>query len=693
MASKATAAHDKRQGSAKGRSQSEAIRYERIAFYLLVAFVFLVPVKFGTVNYDTPPQIAPPFPNPILPFDPWPDEFAQMMLILVFLLWMLSSLARRQVTFRFSISAIPLWLFLAVAIISTFRSVVIHSSIVSLKAFISYILFYHLVVNLATDEKRQRTLIWSFIAACVFVGVIGIFQKLYFFKHMAQQIYGSPDLADWQKYYNLIRQGRVSSTFVYPNSLAGFIIIALPLLFAWLVVNRRWLRKDNLWKPVIFVALVIVPIIVSLALSESKGGFLSLGVVAVVGVFIVARLFRLSWKIVVAALIALAIVAAVVAFTPIGKTMIEKGSYTFGERVEYWKAAWKMVPLRPVLGSGLASFNPMYSMFRDPDANDVRTVHNNYLQLLVETGGVGLVFFVAFWVLICVVAVRTFSSRESSGGIPKFTVIITVASFLGILAFLLHNLVDFDLYVRGIAYSAWFLAALITLNSGTSRPRVWRIGNESLATALLIAVTAASLGCVFLTVKTYVGASRYYDAYRIIRNPEDFPDLMNPGETAEDLLESAIHWDGLNHSFYSFLGNVQMQRGIALDSAKDVRTSIATLGRAVELDRYNPAYRLNVVRAEKQLMDMTGRLDKEKLVNLWKDLIEYAPNIPYYRVLFALDLKDLGDIDAAKREYAKAEELDPGLERTLQRLEGKYNEAEIEEMTAKLKELRDGSEQ
>ncbi len=179
------------QGKVVSAEKQEGLRYEKLAFYMLVVFVFLIPTKFGLINLDAPPTIFPPIPNFIDPMEQWPDEIGQVFIILIFLLWMMSMIARKKVIFRFSSASFFLWGFLIVGIISTTRSVVVHSSILHLKWFISYILLYHLVVNLADTERRQKLLIRSFLIGTALVGIIGLYQHFYGLEQMIRDVYES----------------------------------------------------------------------------------------------------------------------------------------------------------------------------------------------------------------------------------------------------------------------------------------------------------------------------------------------------------------------------------------------------------------------------------------------------------------------------------------------------------------------
>ncbi len=710
--------------TASGRGH-ESPPCEKLAFAILVFFLFLVPTKFGLINLDTLPTEFSPVPSFIDPFEQWPDEFGQVIVILIFLLWMISMIDRRRIVFHYSKASLFLWGFLAVGIISTVRSVVIHSSIIHLKWFLTYAILFHLVVNLANTERRQRILIGSFIVGSAVVGIIGLYQYFFGFKAMIGQVYRTIPEELWGDYIARIERGRVFSTFAYPNALAGFIITALPISLAVFLLKRDWLRRDSRWKAGAYSLLVLVPVVLSFVLTGSKGGFLSLGLVAVVGMFIAARLFGISKKIIVVVIAGILVVGTVVVITPQGRELVRKGAYTFSERVNYWRAGVKMVHLRPVLGSGLFSFSTMYNKYRGPDARDVRTAHNNYLQILVETGVVGLLCFLGFWLTICCLGAGAVSALLR--GEKAFGSIIGAASLLGIIAFLLHNIVDFDLYVPGITMSALFLAGLVVKNSAGAREHTLIFNKSSTVSIVLLLVTAVFLVAVFFTIKTVWSAVDSHTANSIIENPGQYPEFDDPYAEAERHIRRAIRWDGTNHNYHRQLGLYYLMRlrreagdfvwatsfffndfpfSISLfpelyyfRSERDTvwieyaNKSLAAFARAKELDRYGPLPVLHTARATRYLMELRGDVDNDEILNLWRDVIEHAPTASIYRLYYAKQFLMAGRPDDAVAQFEKGSELDPGFVFALQKAGGEYNKATLEQLIDRLKNLTEKMEQ
>jgi O-antigen ligase len=111
---------------------------------------------------------------------------------------------------------------------------------------------------------------------------------------------------------------------------------------------------------------------------------------------------------------------------------------------------------RPFLGWGLGTFPTIYPQFRSFYTNFfVNEAHNDYLQLLVETGLAG--FSIALWFLMLVF-------RKAAGKIKNWTETatgcLTVAALLGCVGILVHSLLDFNLQIPANAALFFVLCAV-----------------------------------------------------------------------------------------------------------------------------------------------------------------------------------------------------------------------------------------
>jgi len=111
---------------------------------------------------------------------------------------------------------------------------------------------------------------------------------------------------------------------------------------------------------------------------------------------------------------------------------------------------------RPILGWGLGTFPIVYPQFRSFYTTFfVNEAHNDYLQLLTETGLAG--FSIAVWFLVLVfrkVATKLKDWDETSTGA------LTVAALLGCVGILVHSFLDFNLQIPANAAMFYALCAI-----------------------------------------------------------------------------------------------------------------------------------------------------------------------------------------------------------------------------------------
>ena len=127
-----------------------------------------------------------------------------------------------------------------------------------------------------------------------------------------------------------------------------------------------------------------------------------------------------------------------------------------GVRLTIDRDCLRMLMRRPFLGWGLGTFPIVYPEFRSFYTNMfVNQAHNDYLQLLVETGLAG--FSIAVWFLVLVF-------RQAAGKLKNWTEnasgALTVAAMLGCVGILVHSFLDFNLQIPANAALFYVLCAI-----------------------------------------------------------------------------------------------------------------------------------------------------------------------------------------------------------------------------------------
>lgn len=143
-----------------------------------------------------------------------------------------------------------------------------------------------------------------------------------------------------------------------------------------------------------------------------------------------------------------------------------------GVRLSIDRDSLHMLLKKPLLGWGLGTFPVVYPQFRSFYSTFVvNQAHNDYLQLLVETGLAG--FGIAIWFLVVVF-------RQAAGKLKHWTEsatgAMTVAALLGCVGILVHSFLDFNLQIPANAALFYVLCAIAACRplQESTRKRVLR---------------------------------------------------------------------------------------------------------------------------------------------------------------------------------------------------------------------------
>jgi O-antigen ligase len=138
-----------------------------------------------------------------------------------------------------------------------------------------------------------------------------------------------------------------------------------------------------------------------------------------------------------------------------------------GTRLDIDRDALHMFAARPILGWGLGTFPDVYPKFRTFHTNFfINEAHNDYLQLLVEMGGLG--FAILLWLLWSVYrnAIKKLKNwpEDTNGS-------VALAALLGVTGILVHSFVDFNLQVPANAALFYVLCTIAAMDSRFGKSR------------------------------------------------------------------------------------------------------------------------------------------------------------------------------------------------------------------------------
>ena len=175
--------------------------------------------------------------------------------------------------------------------------------------------------------------------------------------------------------------------------------------------------------------------------------------------------------------------------------MIDPASFRI--RTTYWRVAFIMFRHHWLRGVGLGNFGLAYPQYQYLGAGDVRLAHNSFLQFFCETGLIGGLFFLGFWVFFFVWGARAIYRTAD-----PWHRLIRAGLYTGVLAFCLHAAIDINFSHPSLVFYVMLYAGLFLVHarfpaeSCDARPETPRAIYQLLGLPVLIAL-ALTLGFGF----------------------------------------------------------------------------------------------------------------------------------------------------------------------------------------------------
>lgn len=241
-----------------------------------------------------------------------------------------------------------------------------------------------------------------------------------------------------------MEKGRAYGTLVYPNALAGIILLLWPLSLALAFGVTKILKPS-----IRFTAIALTIFLGGAAFfaTDSKLGWL-VGII-VVGLF----LLRLNWhgKMKVAA-VAAVLVFGLGIFAVRFHGYFSAGATSVGARFDYWRAAVQITQTYPLTGTGPGTFQRPYARIKSTDSEMARLTHNDFLEQFCDSGVVGgLAYFIWIFLALAIVGKKFWRSQE----------VYMFAIFAGILGWFIQGLGEFGLFIPALGWVAFTLLGLL----------------------------------------------------------------------------------------------------------------------------------------------------------------------------------------------------------------------------------------
>jgi len=327
-------------------------------------------------------------------------------------LWLLSMVLERRLRLARSGVGAPAAAFCVALAVAVMLATYKRPAILVAAGWIADVLFLIFLINTCQAHRVRRLLLSALIASAIVVSLHGIHQRVIDLPAASDTFRQDPQralemlklpLQAEDDLLGRIEANRVFSSFLLPNSLAGFLAMVFPVALGCCLG-----RRTGSWSRGLGLGLVLACVY----LTRSKGGWLAFAVG--LGVYVSAAFAHLLWRFrkeVVLVIAGLAVIGGLAQVWGIAPRAREYAG-SFRVRAGYWRGAAQIFWRHPIVGVGPGNFLDYYSMYKRAEDEEARQAHNDYLQVAAEGGVLALAAYVWLWVSVFVHGARGGGTRD-----------------------------------------------------------------------------------------------------------------------------------------------------------------------------------------------------------------------------------------------------------------------------------------
>ncbi len=318
---------------------------------------------------------------------------------------------------------VPFLLFVLACFVAVIGAVDFSGSYKSLKRLLEILIFFWAVNCIAGEEEREK-LSLLLIASATLSTLTGFYTA-------------------WEN--GITIYSRAEGTMSVYMTYAGLLMLALLVASGKLIFSP----KENKW-----LCPTIVLLAVCLLLTFTRQAWL--GVLAGVFFLIWFRRKSLLWFIPV-------ILGIVLLISPTDirqriDSMINLNDPNLQIRLALWQGGWLVFKDHPLTGCGFKCIDVVNQDYPDPTGyiKKLRGLHNNFIQLAVDTGLFGVVSWISIWVVYFMTLYRRLVSMPDNSICRRDT----MASAAAVVGFLVAGFFETNFYDAEVSMVLYFIMAL-----------------------------------------------------------------------------------------------------------------------------------------------------------------------------------------------------------------------------------------
>lgn len=367
--------------------------------------------------------------------------------LLLFLVWIVGEVRGGQIEIPKNPLFLPAAIFGLFVLLQTALggSAYPHASWVEFLKLMAYGLVFFLLLAVVRSNENMKLVVASLLLVGFVAAIIGILQ--YF-------------TAGGKVYWLVSVPGNPFGPYGNKNHFAGLMEMTIPVALG--VVFSRSLQPGQ--RPLLIFLVVIMSS--ALLLSGSRAGILAF-MLEVVSFTVLIFTVRRSQRLLPHVALILVLLGAMLYWLGLEPVLARlstladlKGEPSYQARLLTYRDTWRMFRARPLLGVGLGVFADAFPAYKSRVGEGVWThAHNDYLELLAETGLFGGLATISFlWLLLS----RGFRNLQNAKRSTLKGVVL--GALVGVLAILVHSLADFNMHIPANALLFFVLAGLTQIS-------------------------------------------------------------------------------------------------------------------------------------------------------------------------------------------------------------------------------------
>ncbi|GAB4534042.1 MAG: hypothetical protein Fur0020_00330 [Thermodesulfovibrionia bacterium] len=501
----------------------------------------------------------------------WSVTVMHVVSVILFGVWIFRSISMGQVRLYRTPLDIPLLLLVFYLIVSSFLSVYPYASRIQLYRIVNYIVVFYLLINTLRDkafisqvgtededviaplnraiqddidcpiksdnDKRERTSdekrIVKFAGYLSILGAIYGFAGLVFIggNFLGLRIFSSGDL--------------LSFTFKNHNHFAGYMN-----MITWLSAGMALYHEGKKRIPFLILTLISA---MAVFLSLSRGGFIGffggLLTFSIISIFSRRRNLFFVSCIVSLLIIVLLLHGGFDVILDRVKTL-QRPMVSGADRLQMWKGVLNMIKDNPLIGTGIGTFSYAHPLYQTFEGFRIDHAHNNYLEVVSETGLIGGGLLFICMVMLSLSVIRNLKRSTLSA--------ISIGALSACFSLLIHESFDFNLYIpsNALLFTVCSAMAIVSSSTGIQLP-MWfeTIPSKRWRLFWCPVVFIMVLTSLALVIAPFIG-SFYQNRARVYQASGNY-------RIAHDLLKRAIWLNSGSAELYSIAGDLMVQMAMS----------------------------------------------------------------------------------------------------------------------------------